>query len=120
MSKDALAGVYANMLEDEAFRAKVAAEPQVLETWDLTGEERQLLAEEADQDVTGFSIGGGSVMGYLGSGPRLSPAVASGLGAALNNAAGLPTGALRGPGFAAAAGCCPWGGGFASLGDISE
>ena len=120
MSKDALAGVYTNMLTDEEFRATVAAEPHVLDTWDLTGEEKQLLTEEANQDVSGFAIGGGSVMGYLGSGPRLSPGVASGLGSALNSAAGLPTGALNGPGFAADAGCCPWGHGFVSMGEMSE
>lgn len=120
MSKDALAGVYTNMLNDDAFRAQVATEPQVLETWDLTAEEKEILTEEANQEVSGFAIGQGGAMSYLGSGPLLSPGVASGLGSALNGAAGLPTGALKGPGFVADAGCCPWGHSFVSMGQMSE
>ena len=109
MSKDALAGVYANILNDEGFRDVVAENPSVLDTWDLTSEEKRILLEDAASDVAGFAIGTGGVMDYLGSGPLLSPGVASGLGAALNHASGLPTGALKGPGFASGAGCCPWG-----------
>ncbi len=109
MSKDALAGVYADMLTDDGLKSKIAAEPRVLDTWDLTAEEKRLLVEEASAEVTGFAIGGGPVMGYLGAGPLLSPGNAMNLGRALNSAAGLPTGALNGPGFASGAGCCPWG-----------
>ncbi len=108
MSKDALAGVYTNMLNNEEFRDKVAQDPGTLDTWDLTDEEKRLLVEDATTDVAGFALGSGGVMGALGSGPLLSPAVASGLGAALNQASGLPTTALAGPGFASGAGCCPW------------
>ena len=39
----------------------------------------------------------------------MSPPVASGLGVALNQVAGLPLGALNGPGFLSNAACCPWG-----------
>jgi hypothetical protein len=109
MSKDALAGVYSKMLTDEGFRSTVAEHPDVLATWDLTAEERDLLVEDAETEVASFAIGAGGVMGYLSSGPRLSPSAASGLGTALNQASGLPTGSLQGPGFASGAGCCPWG-----------
>ena len=108
MSKDAFAGVYTNMLNDEGFRDQVADDPAVLDVWDLTDDEKGLLVDEANTEVAGFSIGSGGAMGYLSSGPLLSPSVASGLGSALNSAAGLPTGALAGPGFVADAGCCPW------------
>ena len=57
MGKDALAGVYTNMLNDDAFRTQVAAEPRVLETWDLTDEEKEILNEEANQEVSRFAIG---------------------------------------------------------------
>lgn len=108
MSKDALAGVYSSMLDDEDLRAKIAENPAVLDAWDLTEQEKQLLVDEATTEVSGFAIGEGGVMGYLGTGPLLSPGVASTLGVSLNRASGLPTGALRGPGFASGAGCCPW------------
>jgi hypothetical protein len=120
MSKDALAGVYAQMLTDESFRSTVAEKPEVLATWDLTSEEKDLLVEDATTEVAAFSIGSGGVMGYLGSGPTLSPGVASGLGSALNVASGLPTGSLKGPGFASGAGCCPWGHSVVSLGQTNE
>lgn len=120
MSKDALAGVYSNMLTDDGFRERVASEPGVLDTWDLTGDEKALLIEDASIDVAGFAIGAGGVMGYLGSGPLLSPAVASGLGTALNQASGLPTGSLKGPGFASGAGCCPWGHSVVAMGSTVE
>ena len=57
------------MSTDEELRDRVATEPQVLDTWELTGEEKQLLTEEATQDVSGFAIGGGSVMGAWAAGP---------------------------------------------------
>jgi hypothetical protein len=120
MSKDALAGVYAQMLTDEGFRSTVAEQPEVLATWDLTSEERELLVEDAATEVAAFAIGSGGVMGHLGSGPQLSPGVASGLGLALNVASGLPTGALKGPGFASGAGCCPWGHAVVSSGLMNE
>jgi len=108
MSKDAFAGVYTNMLDDEDFRNRVAGDPSTLDVWDLTDEEKTVLVEDANTDVAGFSIGAGGAMGYLQGGPMLSPGISSGLGAALNKAAGLPTGALRGPGFLADSACCPW------------
>ncbi len=120
MSKDALAGVYTNMLSDEEFRAAVGENPAVLDTWDLTDTEKQLLVDEARTEVAAFSIGSGGVMGYLGSGPLLSPGVASGLGSALNSAAGLPTSALQGSKFAADAGCCPWNKSIVSAGGLVE
>jgi len=109
MSKDALAGVYAQMLEDESFRSTIAEHPEVLGDWDLDDDEKAALLDEAGAEVSGFAIGSGPVMTRLGGGPSLSPAVSSKLGAALNMASGLPTGALNGPGFASNAGCCPWG-----------
>ena len=89
MSKDALAGVYSQMLDDSAFRDQVAENPNVLDTWDLTAEEKKLLIEDAETDVAGFAIGSGGVMGYMGSGtplrrPRLKPRVKS-----LNTASGF-------------------------------
>jgi len=108
MSKEAVASVYTIMLNDDGYRELVAENPAVLDEWDLTDDERQLLLEEASTEVSGFSIGSGPIMGYLSRGPLLSQPVASSLGIALNRAAGLPTGALTGPGFAASAGCCPW------------
>jgi hypothetical protein len=120
MSKDALAGVFTHMLDDPEFRDTVATNPDVLDTWDLTDEEKQLLVDDAGSDVEAFAIGGGGLMGYLGSGPLLSPGVASGLGGALNRASGLPTGALQGPGFASGAGCCPWGHAVISPGGMGE
>ncbi len=110
MSKDAFAGVYTEMLNDESFRDTVAQRPEVLGDWDLSDEEKAVLAEEATSDVVGFSMGAGAAMGYLGrGGAPLSPSIASGLGGALNKAAGLPIGALNGPGFLSNAACCPWG-----------
>jgi len=108
VSKDALAGVYATLLTNDEFRNQVSQDPSLLDTWDLTDEEKSVLAEEASQEVSAFSFESGGVMGMLSSGPKLSPAVASSLGTALNVASGLPTTALRGPGFASGAGCCPW------------
>lgn len=78
------------------------------------------MVEEAITDTSGFAIGAGGVMGHLGSGPLLSPGVASSLGTALNHASGLPTGALKGPGFASGAGCCPWGHAIVSPGGMAE
>lgn len=109
MSKDALAGVYATMLEDDSFRDTIAAHPEVLGDWDLTDDEKAALLEEATADVAGFAIGAGAVMARLNGGPALSPGVASRLGGAMNQAAGLPAGALNGPGFLSNAACCPWG-----------
>jgi len=109
MSKDALAGVYAEMLDNDKFRETVAANPEVLGDWDLTEQERACLIEEATADVSGFAFGSGPAMSQLSGGPALSPGVASKLGVALNKSAGLPTGALNGPGFLSNAACCPWG-----------
>ncbi len=109
MSKDAFAGVYAEMLENEDFRSTVAEHPEVLGDWDLNDEEKACLLEEASADVTGFALGSGPAMMRLSGGPSLSPSVASRLGSALNRSAGLPTGALNGPGFLTNASCCPWG-----------
>ena len=116
MSKDALAGVYAEMLENEGFRSTVAEHPEVLGDWDLSDEEKACLLDEASADVTGFALGAGPAMSQLTGGPALSPGIASRLGGALNHAAGLPTGALNGPGFLTNANCCPWG--HAILGDV--
>lgn len=109
MSKDALAGVYAEMLENDAFRDTVAEHPEVLGDWDLTEDEKTALIEEASAEVAGFSLGSGPASRALNGGPALSPAVASRLGTAMNKASGLPTGALNGPGFLSNAACCPWG-----------
>jgi hypothetical protein len=111
MSRDAIASVYTIMLNDDGYREVVASEPDVLDEWDLTDEERLLLQEEAGAEVIGFAIGSGPVMGYLGSpgnGRPLSQPVGSALGTALNRAAGLPVRSLGGLGFAMEGGCCPW------------
>ena len=111
MSRDAIASVYTIMLNDERFREVVVEEPDVLDEWDLSDQERALLLEEAGTEVSGFAIGSGPVMGYLGSkgnGPPLSQPVGSALGIALNKASGLPVRSLSGLGFAMDAGCCPW------------
>ena len=109
MSKDALAGVYAEMLENDDFRSTIADHPEVLGDFDLSDDEKACLLEEATADVGGFAFGSGAAMSRLSGGPSLSPSVATRLGAALNGAAGLPTGALNGPGFLSNAACCPWG-----------
>jgi hypothetical protein len=112
MSRDALAGVYTQMLSDASYRGIVAHDPEVLNSWDLTQEEKSVLVAEAKVKVVpGSLIESGPVMSHLVSkrGPMLSPPVASGLGVALNQAAGLPLGALNGPGFLSNAACCPWG-----------
>lgn len=122
MSRDAVASVYTMMLNDESFREAVATDPESLGAWELTDTERDVLLEEASTDVTGYSLGGGPVMGHLAgpSGPPLSGAVASGLGVALNKMGGLPLGSLRGPGIAADGGCCPWNKQFIADGSIFE
>lgn len=112
MSKDAIAGVYTQMLTDASYRKIVADDPKVLNSWDLTPAEKTVLIKEARSKVAaGASLESGPVMKHLVSkrGPMLSPPVASGLGVALNQAAGLPLGALNGPGFLSNAACCPWG-----------
>lgn len=109
MSKDALAGVYAEILENESFRKVVEEHPEVLGDYDLTESEKTAILDEVGNDVGGFAFGLGPAMGALSGGPALSPGAASRLGSALNSAAGLPTGALNGPGFLSNAACCPWG-----------
>jgi len=109
MSKDALAGVYAEMLENDEFRQIVEEHPEVLADYDLTDEEKEALIAEAGAEVEGFAFGSGPAMSALSGGAMLSPGVSSRLGAALNSRAGLPTGALNGPGFLSNAACCPWG-----------
>ena len=112
MSKDAIAGVYTQMLTDPSYRNVVATSPEVLNSWDLTPIEKAVLVKEAKRKVDPHTnIESGPVMKHLVSkrGPMLSPPIASGLGVALNQAAGLPLGALNGPGFLSNAACCPWG-----------
>jgi hypothetical protein len=120
MSKDAVASVYTVMLNDDGFKGLVADDPGVLDPWELTGDEKAVLIEEATAEVSGFSMGFGPAMHHLSSGPPMSPGVASGLGFALNKAGGLPTGSLQGPGLASNAGCCPWGHGFVGKGQMQE
>ena len=116
MSKDALACVYAEMIENEQFRQTIEEHPEVLGDYDLTDQEKAALIEEASVEVEGFAFGAGPAMSALSGGPSLSPSVASRLGGALNGAGGLPTGALNGPGFLSNAACCPWG--HAVIGDF--
>ena len=120
MSKDAVAIAYTAMLNDDGLRDLIAENPSVLDPYGLTDEEKVVLVEEAGTEVSGFAIGFGPVMSHLSSGPPMSPPVASSLGFALNKSSGLPTGSLRGPGFAAGAGCCPWGSGIVGMGQMSE
>lgn len=112
MSKDAIAGVYAQMLTEDGFRQSIAANPALLNEFDLTDEEKSVLRQESEAEVEGFAIGSGPVMAHLGArrGPQLSPGTASALGAAINFASGLPVGSLQGPGFVNNTACCPWGG----------
>ena len=95
MSKDAIAGVYTQMLTDASYRKIVADDPKALNSWDLTPAEKMVLLKEARSKSAGASLESGPVMKHLVSkrGPMLSPPVASGLGVALNQAAGLPLGA---------------------------
>jgi hypothetical protein len=122
MSKDALAGVYAYMLTHDLYRETVAHNPEALHDWDLTDEEKKVLMSEARTKNPDRAIGSGPVLEHLSTrrGPPLSPTVASSLGIAMNQAAGLPLGALNGPGFLANAGCCPWGKPFIGRGGINE
>jgi len=116
VSRDALASVYADILENDYFRRTVAEHPEVLGDFELTDDEKKALSGEAGQKAEEIVIGEGPVMKALHNGPTLSPGVASRLGAALNKAAGLPVGALNGPGFLSNAACCPWG--HAVIGDF--
>ena len=120
MSKDAVASAYTVMLNDEGFKEMVAGDASVLDPWELSDEEREVLIEEANAEVAGFALGVGPVMGHLSSGPPLSAPVASSLGFALNRASGLPTSSLKGPGFASGAGCCPWGHAIVGMGGMVE
>jgi hypothetical protein len=100
------------MLSDPSYRSIVAHDHKVLNSWDLTQEEKSVLIAEAKLKIApGSLVESGPVMAHLVTkrGPMLSPPVASGLGIALNQAAGLPLGALNGPGFLSNAACCPWG-----------
>jgi hypothetical protein len=116
VSRDALASVYADILENEYFRRTVAEHPEVLGDFDLTDAEKKALKGEVGHKAKEIVIGDGPVMKALHHGPTLSPGVALRLGAALNRAAGLPVGALNGPGFLSNAACCPWG--HAVIGDF--
>jgi hypothetical protein len=111
MSTEALAKAYTQMLNDDGYKDSVAQDAGALSQWDLTDEERQVLVDEAGNEVEAFAIGHGPVMSFMakGMGPPLPGSVASALGGALNGAAGLPLGSLTGPGFLANAACCPWG-----------
>ncbi len=114
MSKEALAQAYTYMLNHHSSRHSIAHAGSALSRWDLTAEENAALVAEAQLKDVKVTIGSGPVMAYLSAtrGPRLSPLVASELGVALNHAAGLPKGALTGPGFLSNAACCPWGHAF--------
>lgn len=118
MSKDALAGLYADMLEDDDFRDRIAADPSLLNDFDLTDTERNALAEEAGTEVTGFAMGSGAVWSAMQGGPQCCPGTSSRLGRAMNQKAGLPAGAPEAPGMISTAACCPWNkpavGGFGS------
>jgi hypothetical protein len=120
MSRDAIAGVYTEMLSDPSYRKQVAQNPEVLDAWDLTSEEKKVLVDEAKQGRVGSPIESGPVLTHLATkrGPMLSPPVASSLGIAINRAVGLPHSALSGPGFLSNAACCPWG--HAVIGKIRE
>jgi len=108
VSKDAVGAIYTKMLDDERYRSLVAEDPSVLDAWELSDEERAVLVDEATTEVSGFAFGNSPAMRFIQHGPPMSPGIASSLGFSLNNAAGLPTGSLKGPGFASD-GCCPWG-----------
>jgi len=113
MSADVTAQVYTMMLNDDEFRGLVAANPSLMDKYDLTDEERQILAAEADTEVSGFSLQTNGVMGYLGNNLPLSPATGSSLGLAVNRAVGNPTSSFVGSNFSSAGhDCCPWKGGL--------
>lgn len=115
MSKDAVGAIYTKMLDDDHYRNLVVEDPSVLDSWELSDEERAVLVEEATTEVSGFALGHSPAMRFIQHGPPMSPAIASSLGISLNRAAGLPTGSLQGRGFASE-GCCPWG--HPTIGDI--
>jgi hypothetical protein len=107
MSKDATATIYAKMLTDSSFRGTVCE--SVLNDWDLTQGEREILLEEAASTELQNVLSNSKVMRHLRHGVSLSPDVASALGAALNNARGLPRKAVKDPGHTSGAtDCCPW------------
>ncbi len=74
MSKDSVATVYTAILNDDGLRQLVAEDPSILDTYELSDEEKAVLVEEASAEVSGFSIGMGPVMSHLSSGPPMSPA----------------------------------------------
>jgi hypothetical protein len=120
MSRDALAGVYIEMLAEAKNREIIAKHPDILNDWDLTEEEKKVLKEEAAAGPPGPKIESGPVLKYIETkrGPKLSPPIASSLGIAINKALGLPHGSLKGPGFVSNAACCPWG--HAVIGEYLE
>jgi hypothetical protein len=106
MSRDAAATIYARVLTDSGFRDAIS--PELLAAYDLTANESAILLREARyQDVVHSAKG--EMISYLRTGPGLSPRVASALGAAVNEARGLPTNGIREKGHTSGASdCCPW------------
>jgi len=106
MSRNATAAVYTRILIEPGFRGLISAD--LLAGCDLTEDERAVLLCEARGEVPARPVSS-EVMSHLRSGPALSPRIASALGAALNQASGLPTAGVKDRGHTSGASdCCPW------------
>jgi hypothetical protein len=108
MSKDTLAELYADILENDEFRDRVASDPSVLDGHDLTDEEREALIADASTEVSGFAMNSSNCFSVMQSGPPCNAASAARLGRAMNKASGNPAGAPDATGMVSTAGCCPW------------
>lgn len=108
MSQHATVEAYARILTDPGYRRSVAMSG-ALEN-DLSEDEKRALEREAAREVTPRNLGSGPIMALLRSGPPLPASAARALGIAMNQACGLPTESLKGPGFTSgSSACCPWG-----------
>jgi hypothetical protein len=108
MSKETLAGVWADMLEDEAYRDQIQANPALLDDFDLTDVERQALVDEANMEVAGFDMRSRPALQAMRGGGPCSRGCSTRLGNALNMSAGMPTTSSQGPDMVSSTDCCPW------------
>ena len=107
MSADHLALVYTEMLNDPAFKKRVASERlSALVGWYLTDEERALLIEEAQAERKDYSVAESKAIAYIARVGPISQTAGSALGNAINRAMRLP---IFGPMAGGCdAGCCSW------------
>lgn len=107
MSVEHFAQVYTEMLNDQAFKDRVASDPAAALTgWLLTEEEREILIQEARAEVQGYTIANSPALAYIARTGPVSQPTGTALGNAINRATGSP---VMGPLAAGCdAGCCSW------------